>query len=228
VSFNADLTLASLALTFEQHCNGATAALLGELRFKSSLPLRHAPTVAVDRPIKALADGSLLQEPPPPVIPKAVVTFLVILDLTLLAIALVEIVSLCFIFRKAGRPAWTAVVPVYNAIVLCRIVGRPAWWAALFFVPVVNLVFVIIVRIRLSKSFGRDNGFAVGLILVGFVFYPILAFGRAQYIGPVSSGRGPGAVAAQLCAAKVPLSLESTEPPPERPVWPLITSLESL
>ena len=36
----------------------------------------------------------------------------------------------------------------------------------------------------ISKSFGKDEGFTVGLILLGIVFWPILGFGDARYIGP--------------------------------------------
>ena len=36
----------------------------------------------------------------------------------------------------------------------------------------------------LSKSFGKDEGFTAGLIFLGFIFYPILAFGAAKYLGP--------------------------------------------
>jgi len=36
----------------------------------------------------------------------------------------------------------------------------------------------------ISKSFGKDEGFTVGMIFLGIVFWPILAFGNAQYIGP--------------------------------------------
>jgi len=35
-----------------------------------------------------------------------------------------------------------------------------------------------------SKSFGKDEGYTVGLVLLGIVFWPILAFGDAAYIGP--------------------------------------------
>ncbi|MBS1603444.1 MAG: hypothetical protein JST42_12310 [Bacteroidetes bacterium] len=35
-----------------------------------------------------------------------------------------------------------------------------------------------------SKSFGKDEGFTVGLTLLGIVFWPILGFGDARYIGP--------------------------------------------
>jgi arginine exporter protein ArgO len=36
----------------------------------------------------------------------------------------------------------------------------------------------------LSKSFGKDEGFTIGLIVLSFIFYPILAFGSAKYLGP--------------------------------------------
>jgi hypothetical protein len=36
----------------------------------------------------------------------------------------------------------------------------------------------------LSKSFGKDEGFTVGLILLSPVFLPILGFGDARYLGP--------------------------------------------
>ena len=36
----------------------------------------------------------------------------------------------------------------------------------------------------LSKSFGKDEGFTVGLVFLNIIFLPILAFGDAQYQGP--------------------------------------------
>ena len=35
----------------------------------------------------------------------------------------------------------------------------------------------------IAKNFGKDSGFTVGLIFLGIVFWPILGFGDAQYIG---------------------------------------------
>ncbi|HYT29192.1 MAG TPA: DUF5684 domain-containing protein [Actinomycetota bacterium] len=66
---------------------------------------------------------------------------------------------------------------------MLKIVGRPGWWLVLYLVPIVNIVILIIVSIDLSKSFGHRGGFAVGLILLPVVFYPILAFA-------LSPGRG--------------------------------------
>jgi hypothetical protein len=50
----------------------------------------------------------------------------------------------------------------------------------------VNLVIIIIVYIDLAKSFGKGVGFAIGILLLGFIFVPILGFGDARYIGPVA------------------------------------------
>jgi hypothetical protein len=92
--------------------------------------------------------------------------------------------SMWKIFEKAGKPGWAAIVPIYNLIVLLEIVGKPSWWFLLMLIPCVNLIILIMVYHRLSLSFGKDAGFTVGLILLGFIFLPILGFGDAQYIGP--------------------------------------------
>ena len=38
--------------------------------------------------------------------------------------------------------------------------------------------------IDLSKLFNKEVGFALGLIFLPFIFYPLLAFGNATYVGP--------------------------------------------
>lgn len=88
------------------------------------------------------------------------------------------------IYAKAGKPGWTALVPIYSIIVLLEIIGKPWWWLLLLMIPIVNIVFLIKIYHQLSLSFGKDTGFTVGLILLGIVFFPILAFGDAKYVGP--------------------------------------------
>jgi hypothetical protein len=88
------------------------------------------------------------------------------------------------IYAKAGQPGWACVVPFYNWYILTKIIGKPGWWMAMYFIPLVNIIFIIWSINLLSKSFGKDEGFTVGLIFLGIIFYPILGFGSAQYIGP--------------------------------------------
>ena len=85
------------------------------------------------------------------------------------------------IFTKAGQPGWAILVPIYNIIVLLKIVGKPAWWFLLMLIPVVNFIVLIMVDIELAKRFGKGIGFAMGLIFLGVIFGPILAFGSAKY-----------------------------------------------
>jgi len=88
------------------------------------------------------------------------------------------------IYEKAGKPGWASIIPIYNIIVLLEIVGKPIWWIFLLLIPGVNIIFGVWVTNLLSKSFGKNEGFTIGLIFLSFIFYPILGFGNAEYQGP--------------------------------------------
>jgi hypothetical protein len=87
------------------------------------------------------------------------------------------------VYTKAGKPGWATIVPLYNVIVLLEIVKKPMSWFVLLLIPGVNIIFAIWIANLLSKRFGKDDGFTVGLVLLPFVFYPILGFGSATYNG---------------------------------------------
>src|ERR1700753_602765 len=105
----------------------------------------------------------------------------------LIIIWVIMVVAQWKIYEKAGKPGWAAIIPIYNIIVLLEIVGKPVWWFLLFLVPCVNFVFIIWTYNLLSKSFGKSEGFTVGLILLGIVFFPTLGFGSATYLGPAAA-----------------------------------------
>jgi hypothetical protein len=100
-----------------------------------------------------------------------------------LAIAVLVIASLWQIFVKMGEDGWKAIIPIYNYVVLLQLVGRPVWWVLLFFVPFANLVVLFLVWKDVAEGFGKGTGFAVGMLLLGFIFLPMLAFGDAQWQG---------------------------------------------
>ena len=94
------------------------------------------------------------------------------------------------IFTKAGQPGWASIIPIYNLYIWCKIVGRPWWWILLMLIPFVNFIIIIILCIDLAKSFGKGVGFGLGLLFLGIIFFPILAFGSAQYQGPSAGASG--------------------------------------
>jgi hypothetical protein len=101
-----------------------------------------------------------------------------------LAIFVLMIVSMWKIYTKAGKPGWACIIPIYNIIVLLEIVGKPWWWLLLMIIPIANFVILIWMFNLLSKSFGHEVGFTLGLIFLGFIFIPILGLGESKYVGP--------------------------------------------
>lgn len=93
------------------------------------------------------------------------------------------------IFEKAGQPGWSAIIPIYNYYIMTKIAEKPGYWTILMIIPYVNIVFLVWAWNRIVKRFGKDEGFTVGVILLGFVFIPILGFGDSQYkaLGAVSN-----------------------------------------
>lgn len=104
--------------------------------------------------------------------------------LVIIAVALISLAGMWKVFTKAGKPGWAAIIPIYNYIVLCEIVGKPIWWFLLMLFPCTSLIFLIWVYNLVAKSFGKSEGFTVGLVILGPIFWPILGFGDAVYLGP--------------------------------------------
>jgi hypothetical protein len=108
----------------------------------------------------------------------------------LIIVWVITVIGQWKVYEKAGKPGWAAIIPIYNVIVLLEIVGKPIWWIFLFLIPCVNIIFMVWTMNLVSKSFGQSEGFTIGLILLGFIFWPILGFGSAQYLGPSASEAG--------------------------------------
>jgi hypothetical protein len=101
-----------------------------------------------------------------------------------LALVIFLITAMWKVFEKAGQPGWASIIPIYNYYVMTKIAGKPGWWTLMLFIPVLNIIFVIWLDNMISKSFGKDEGFTAGLVLLGAIFWPILGFGGAKYLGP--------------------------------------------
>jgi hypothetical protein len=99
----------------------------------------------------------------------------------------VNLAGTWMVFEKAGRPGWAAIVPIYNLVVLLRITSQSLWWILLVLIPGVNVVAFFIINLNLAWRFGKDLGYAFGLTILPFIFYPILGLGGARY----RPGRGP-------------------------------------
>ena len=74
------------------------------------------------------------------------------------------------LYIKAGRKAWEAFVPIYNAVILMKIINRPWWWTILLFLPIVNLILFPVVWVETARSFNKNStqDTFLAIILLGF------------------------------------------------------------
>ncbi|MEI2833748.1 MAG: DUF5684 domain-containing protein [Acidimicrobiia bacterium] len=110
----------------------------------------------------------------------AIGLFCIMLICGLVVAVFLILIPLMKIFTKAGQPGWMAFVPILNSIVIAHIVGRDWWWGVL---PILN----IITTFELAKAFGKSEGYGIGLVLLPYVFVPMLGFSDAQYQLPPRS-----------------------------------------
>ena len=88
------------------------------------------------------------------------------------------------LYIKAGRKAWEAAIPVYNAVILMKIINRPWWWTILLFIPIVNLIMFPVVWVETIRSFGRHSTWETILVIItlGLYIYYINYFEDVTYI----------------------------------------------
>ena len=110
----------------------------------------------------------------------------IVFPLIIMVAMIVIIAGVWKTFSKAGKPGWACLIPIYNLVVMLQIGGRPIWWLILMFVPFVNLIIALMIGIDIAKAFGKGAGFGLGLTFLWFIFYPILGFGSAEYVGAES------------------------------------------
>ena len=102
------------------------------------------------------------------------------------------------LFKKAGVSGWWSIVPIASTYFMFKISRRPWPWMLLYLVPFANWIIYVMMMVWLGEAFNKSVGFKVGLVLLPFIFVPIMGFDDSQYAyanvpygGGYSSGYGP-------------------------------------
>jgi signal peptidase I len=75
------------------------------------------------------------------------------------------------IFKKAGVPAWKALIPYYHSYVLIiDVLKRPFWWFIVMLIPGLNMIVAFGALYEIIKCFGK---FKLWQYIVAIVFAPI-------------------------------------------------------
>lgn len=124
--------------------------------------------------------------------------------IVLLAIIVVGIVGGWFVYKKAGREGWAAIIPIYTTYILYEItwgngilgliyvalavIGALGW-------PIISLLCTLMVVAlniftfyKLAKAFGEGIPFTVGLVLLSPIFMLILGLSANKYQGVPQDG----------------------------------------
>ena len=116
-----------------------------------------------------------------------IVVVMIVVPLVILVLVVAPMfVGMWKSFEKAGEPGWPALVPIYNYMIMAKIAGKDPNYALLGLIPFAGPIFLIIIIVEYCKKFEVGGGFAVGVVLLPFVFWPLLGFGSARYIGGVT------------------------------------------
>ena len=102
-------------------------------------------------------------------------------------LSLIMIISLWKIFTKGNKPGWASLIPFYNMIVLTQIADLSIVYFILLLVPIVQIYAIIKIYINIAKKFGKSSSFAIGLVFIPIIFFPILAFSDEEVKTPTET-----------------------------------------
>src|SRR4051812_21733280 len=77
-------------------------------------------------------------------------------------------VSFCIqtIANKTGTAnAWFAWLPILNLVLLLQVAKKPWWWVILMFIPIVNIIIMILMWIGVCEARGKPGLLTIALIL---------------------------------------------------------------
>ena len=89
----------------------------------------------------------------------------------ILIVQIIHFAATWKLYVKAGKKAWQAAIPIYNAIVLMEIIRRPKWWVILMFIPIINLLMFPVIWVETIRSFGKNSLIDTWLVIVTLGFY---------------------------------------------------------
>lgn len=131
------------------------------------------------------------------------ITLFIFLFVLMAFIGILPIAGKWKVYGKLGMPGWYSIIPVYADYKLCERVHRGdegktflmaylivliCSWAFCWvdtvgvLLALAQLVMNIIVLNDMSRAFGKETGYTIGLVILGFVFWTMLGFGASDPI----------------------------------------------
>ncbi len=89
--------------------------------------------------------------------------------------------GMALIFRKAGKPFWAVLIPVYNVYVWLKIINKPLWWFIFLIIPFLNVFMVMLMIVETAKAFRKYSMIQQGAaVILAFVYLPWLGLSKKE------------------------------------------------
>ena len=104
------------------------------------------------------------------------------------AFGLIHFVMAIALWKMAERTkeesAWFAIVPLLNVMLFLKLAQKPAWWVVLFFLPIVNLIALVVATMSLCERFEVNKWWGLLAIIspANLLLYLYLAFGTNETV----------------------------------------------
>lgn len=98
-------------------------------------------------------------------------------------------VTLIKLYIKAGKPGWHAIVPILNRYTMLELIGKPKWNIVYYFLPVINLFYVVNWLSYFYDSFGKRSFWEQTKAFLIMPIYNLIigADAKTKYLGPAYS-----------------------------------------
>ena len=106
-----------------------------------------------------------------------------------LVIFIYSIIINALLFKKANKPAWATLIPIYRYCIYLKLYNFSPWWVLLLFVPIIGWLALIAISIigkfELSKNFGHGFLFGIGLLFLPIFFKTYIVLSNDHFIDTV-------------------------------------------
>lgn len=109
--------------------------------------------------------------------------FWIVFGIIALILFVLILFSMSRVLKKAGRSPLLGFIPIYNLIPSLEITNMEKKYFIPLIIPIVNIPFWLMLNLEIAKFFKKSKEFGIGLTVLPFIFYPILAFSGSEYIG---------------------------------------------
>lgn len=113
---------------------------------------------------------------------------LIFVILLSIAVCAFYIITYWKVYQKANQPGWGCIIPVYNMILYLKIAKLSPWLIFIFAAAMIPkagefivAAFQLYITYCVGRAFNKSIGFIIGMMLLPFIFFPILAFGDSKY-----------------------------------------------